>query len=483
MKLSSSSISIAFNIHPNIDFLIDEPVLIAAEEPLFDITNEKVDVNNMATRLACQSTAMLKKIMKLAEDTGVPFNNKFRLELRPASFFNKHIENNLWQLRMNVDPVNWFDLQWHQCNNNEENHRERLAKARSYIQKYRSFVAEEMRHTPLHEPIIAPDYCGNRLTCKNKNYYPDHARHANIICKAIAKGQRNDGDRECGQYLMNEYIVMEWPVKPIMQLLKDKTYNSMEQGIDENFDIDQLHFIFTANKETIRDLVIFPMPPWHLSNKDLIQLPLFWATVIIASKMLHRELQKKLSSEEQMWPIEAIGINFGEWETAGSYDKRHIDCHGHAHLLLTLSFMNACDDTFFRVLKGRVNQPPDYLRQNAHSLQFERLQNHEFDSKQMASLFTLLTNIEEKQNEMYKDLQMVKKDMQGVKEDMQGVKEDMQGLKEDMQGLKKDMQGVKEDMQGLKKDMQDVKKKVNDMKALLGRLESLLQGKHGTSMK
>ncbi|CAF5022950.1 unnamed protein product, partial [Rotaria sp. Silwood1] len=90
------------------------------------------------------------------------------------------------------------------------------------------------------------------------------------------------------------------------------------------------------------------MPPWHLTNRQLIQSPLFWATAIISSKMLHRQLQQKLLSEEQMWPVEAIAINFGEWETTGSYDKRHIDYHAHAHLLLTLSFSTACDDTFFR---------------------------------------------------------------------------------------------------------------------------------------
>ncbi|CAF4161655.1 unnamed protein product [Rotaria sordida] len=84
MKLSLSSTPRAFNINPNIDFLIDEPVLTAAEEPLFDITNEKEDVDNMAFRLACQSTAILEKITQLVDDTGLPFHNKFRLELRPA---------------------------------------------------------------------------------------------------------------------------------------------------------------------------------------------------------------------------------------------------------------------------------------------------------------------------------------------------------------------------------------------------------------
>ncbi|CAF3792938.1 unnamed protein product [Rotaria sp. Silwood1] len=186
--------------------------------------------------------------------------------------------------------------------------------------------------------------------------------------------------------------------------------------MDENFNINQLRFIFSVNREITRDLIIFPMPPWHLTNRQLIQSPLFWATAIISSKMLHRQLQQKLLSEEQMWPVEAIAINFGEWETTGSYDKRHIDYHAHAHLLLTLSFSTACDDTFFRTLKGRVMQPPNYLRKNTKLLHFERLQNHEFDSKQMAELSTRLTSVEKKQDLMNNDLQSVKTNVVEVKD-------------------------------------------------------------------
>ncbi|CAF3424708.1 unnamed protein product, partial [Rotaria socialis] len=45
--------------------------------------------------------------------------------------------------------------------------------------------------------------------------------------------------------------------------------------------------------------------------------------------MLYRELQEKMLSEQQMWPVETIEINFDQWETAGSYDKQRIDCHAH----------------------------------------------------------------------------------------------------------------------------------------------------------
>ncbi|CAF3776534.1 unnamed protein product [Rotaria sp. Silwood1] len=85
-------------------------VVLEHREPLFDIINEKDDVNNMTFRLSYQSIAMLNKIIKLLDDTGLSFNNKFRLELQPASFNNKDIKNQSYELRMNVDPVTWFNL-------------------------------------------------------------------------------------------------------------------------------------------------------------------------------------------------------------------------------------------------------------------------------------------------------------------------------------------------------------------------------------
>lgn len=78
--------------------------------------------------------------------------------------------------------------------------------------------------------------------------------------------------------------------------------------------------------------------------------------------MLHRELKKKTLSEDATWPVEAMAVNFRQWETAGSYDKRLIDCHAHAHILLSLTFINACDDEFFCALKGRVDEPPNDLK-------------------------------------------------------------------------------------------------------------------------
>ncbi|CAF5168250.1 unnamed protein product, partial [Rotaria sp. Silwood1] len=65
MKLSSSSAATICNDNLHIDFLPDEPVLVAKQESLFDIINEKENIINMANRLSSQSTQMINKIEAL----------------------------------------------------------------------------------------------------------------------------------------------------------------------------------------------------------------------------------------------------------------------------------------------------------------------------------------------------------------------------------------------------------------------------------
>lgn len=147
-----------------------------------------------------------------------------------------------------------------------------------------------------------------------------------------------------------------------MQLFSDEILDSMKLKTGTQINFEKPYFIFMAKKEIIRDLVIFPNFPRHLSNRELVQLPLFWAMTIITCKILDHELERKISSDQQpIWPVEAIAINFDQWETAGSYDKRLVDCHAHAHFLLNLTFINACDDTFFPKLKDQANDPPNYF--------------------------------------------------------------------------------------------------------------------------
>ncbi|CAF1599882.1 unnamed protein product [Rotaria magnacalcarata] len=139
-------------------------------------------------------------------------------------------------------------------------------------------------------------------------------------------------------------------------------------------------------------------------------------------------VEEKLLVQQEIWPVEAVAINFGQWETAGSYDKRLMDCHAYAHLLLDLTFINACDDTFFSALKGRVDQPPNYLKQNTQLLHFERLQNYEFDSQQMANFSQRLNNEESNLKGVTTDLQNVQTDLQGLKDVVQNLTTGMEAM-------------------------------------------------------
>ncbi|CAM4935853.1 unnamed protein product [Rotaria socialis] len=86
-------------------------------------------------------------------------------------------------------------------------------------------------------------------------------------------------------------------------------------------------------------------------------------------------------------------------------------------------------------LEGRVDEPPDYLKQNTQLLHFERLKNHEFDSQQMANFSQRLNNVEN-------NLQGVTTDLQGVKTDLQNVTIDLQGLKDIVKNLTTGMEAM-----------------------------------------
>ncbi len=72
-----------------------------------------------------------------------------------------------------------------------------------------------MPHESKQQPITAPQYCEYPLSCRKRQYH-DHPKHAKIVCNATTMRQRDDGNRECGQYIIDEYVVMQWPIKPSM---------------------------------------------------------------------------------------------------------------------------------------------------------------------------------------------------------------------------------------------------------------------------
>ena len=80
--------------------------------------------------------------------------------------------------------------------------------------------------------------------------------------------------------------------------------------------------------------------------------------------------------------IEAVAFNMGKWETANSNDPLQyaLDCHGHAHFLLTSSAFNALQaHTQYRPLIGRFRDPDGHLEDDCRELETARLLGIEGD--------------------------------------------------------------------------------------------------------
>ncbi|CAF0975032.1 unnamed protein product [Rotaria sordida] len=396
--LSSYQTSIQTSIDYEIDFLPGEPVLVGMNTPYFDITNDKANINELSIQLARLTSKMLHKIQTLCQETQLPFNKQFRIELRPASFYNSdHHLNNLWELRLNLDPVVWFDYYWQK--NEQEQRIDFLNKARTYVDKYRHFVKYEHLSEPKFEPLVSDRHCRYQTTCEKEGGKYAHALHSTLICLENGSMLRDDGLQKCGQFFVNSTIAMQWPVKSMLNshisiLTND---NNIDYGL--NFHWQTSSFIFTSKRETVRDLVMYATPPWHITNRKMACLPLFWLTVIYTCRFLYCELYLQTNRNNIQWPVNAIALNFGKWETGGSYSTHAIDCHAHAHLLLTREFIDECNETFFRQLQGRQNAPPDYLHQNAEILERERLLSYELRSYQQ-TMKELKIQIDEIQTNM-----------------------------------------------------------------------------------
>jgi hypothetical protein len=208
--LSSYQTPIETSIDYEVDFLSGEPVLVGINTPYFDITNDKANINELSIQLARLAGKMLDKIQTLCQETHLPFNKQFRLELRPITFHNPDdYSNNFWELRLNLDPIVWFDYYWQQT----EQRTDLLHKARLYVDKYRHFIKHEHLPEPIFEPLASERHCQYQTTCDKDGGKYSHALHSTLICLENGSMLRDDGLQKCGQFFVNSTIAMEWPVR------------------------------------------------------------------------------------------------------------------------------------------------------------------------------------------------------------------------------------------------------------------------------
>lgn len=204
-QLPPYQITVSNSIDYQIDFLPGEPVLIGVNHPSFDLTNDQINISIEIARLA---EKMLEKIQTLCQQTHLPFNKQFRLELRPISFYQTDASNR-WELRLNLDPIVWFDYHWQTTKDREGF----LHQARIYVDKYRHFVKYEHLPDPKIEAIASERHCRYQTTCEKEGGKHTHALHSTLICLENGPMLRDDGLQKCGQFFVNTTIAMQWSVK------------------------------------------------------------------------------------------------------------------------------------------------------------------------------------------------------------------------------------------------------------------------------
>jgi len=155
--------------------------------------------------------------------------------------------------------------------------------------------------------------------------------------------QRSNGSRTCGFFLVDELILGAFPLK-------------------------RLPFLLTSRYEPTRDLLLAPIK--HATNRELAEGEIFWDLV----NQLVQYFQGLLGDTGD--PLEGVALNFGKWETANLLDASiyALDCHGHAHLLLTPELFYVLEDNKdFLPLRGRFTDPNLHLREDCRDLEVEGL--------------------------------------------------------------------------------------------------------------
>jgi hypothetical protein len=116
----------------------------------------------------------------------------------------------------------------------------------------------------------------------------------------------------------------------------------------------QLFVMQSRVSEPTRDILVL----WndHKTCSDIVKLEEFWDIMI------------KLTQDECFGPnyLEALLVNFGEWEKGVSRDPNLATCHGHAHVIITEKTFDTlvAKKRFETPLEGRRSPPNNHLNQD-----------------------------------------------------------------------------------------------------------------------
>lgn len=282
-----------------------------------------------ANEIASAAGAMLDWVANLRCELA------YRLELRRS-------RDDFWKLTLKLDAGAWADAAL--VARTDETFRQDLHEVEVAL---RAQEAHERAFSSaaVEIPQQVPWYCDRQLMCKGCS-----RPHATVVCRHNLGGTDGWGNKLlCNTWLVNE---MEVPLLGRAEYKRTPVFA-------------------TARSECTRELLVQPNPVCeghdyqHATNAQWARDPLCWLWVldiiVAASVALGRSFDATI--------LEAVALNYGEWETRASKMADSRECHAHVHLQLSESAAAGLGATEpYKALAGRTRPMKSYAKEDLSAL-------------------------------------------------------------------------------------------------------------------
>lgn len=269
-----------------------------------------------------------------------------------------------------VDPIYWFEDYLP-----KQKGVDRFLLARNWI----ATIDNSVKRTGLRFPhfdlennqqiLVWPrEYCKHAIDCDYALKNGCNLSHSTYSCVGMTK-KLNKKEDKCGWYYHEEMAIDTLNKAHPLWLISCRA----------------------GSMDFSRELLLFPRPlPWttefggsgkphvpyqlhldnnssqwngHYINHNLAAMPFFWETILKIEADLMLECGKEFQT------MEYIALNFGRWESKLAQDWFSLECHGHAHIVLTSQCQIILSEKAnFAPLSGRYADPPLYCLNDVEQL-------------------------------------------------------------------------------------------------------------------
>jgi len=327
----------------------------------------EISTSTTSDQLHIAAQALLRQIQTQEPDA-------YRMEIEQTNEAAYH-------MKVIVNPFFWFEMILPALIEEDEGEKgkakesgevrpDRVDIARGWIDSVRSTfrrtgLRRQYSHGQGEEIQCWPrQYCKESIICQFANDRGCNKLHSKYTC-AYGTLKMNRKHEACGWYCFEELMV---------DPLCDKFWLVCARAGSQDFSRDLLIFPRPAPFEwdpTAERFVVgwgpdaVDMQEWkgHFNNAELATMPQFW------KKLLEIEIHLK-SVTGLAKVVERFALNFGLWESRLAQDSFSLECHGHAHIILTSEAQRIlATASGFEAISGRPDDPPLYCLKDVEKLE------------------------------------------------------------------------------------------------------------------